>query len=129
MRCPLSVLIYTAIAMASIQQASTYGYHERNCGDIDAPAACSKGAITASGEEFDPTLPTAALAVHSGAIMRPVTVIMRVGSGPCVPIRVNDKMNAKWIGKRGFDLSPAALKALTGESSATWTGTVTLCGR
>ena len=92
--------------------SSTYGFGEPFCGDYDQkPQPCEYGAITASGEVFDPELPTAAVAAPRGLRMYPVVVYMSAG-GPCVPIRINDKLNERYIGERGFDLSRGALRAL-----------------
>lgn len=97
--------------------STAYGYGEENCGDYGLPRPCSKGAVTASGEVFDPDLPTAAIFAPRSLKMRAVDVHMQVENGPCIRIRVNDKGNQRYIGKRGFDLSPAALEALTGDRS------------
>ena len=92
--------------------SSTYGWGELFCGDYNKPQPCSKGAVTASGQVFDPDLPTAAVAAPRNLRMRPVVVGMRVPGGRCVAILVNDKMSERWINKRGFDLSRGALRAL-----------------
>ena len=92
--------------------SSTYGFGEYYCGDIGRPKPCVKGQTTASGDTFDPDLPTAAVAAPASLRMYNVVVYMSVNSGPCVPILVNDKMNERYIGVRGFDLTPGALVAL-----------------
>lgn len=93
--------------------SSTYGWGEHMCSDYDTkPQPCSKGAITASGEIFDPELPTAAVAAPRNLRMRPVVVYMSANGGPCTRIRINDKLNERYIGIRGFDLSRGALRAL-----------------
>jgi hypothetical protein len=107
--------------------STTYGYSEQNCGHVDVPAPCAYGAVTASGEVFDPELPTAAVFAPTKTIMRPTDVWMQVEDGPCVKIRVNDKGNPRYIGKRGFDLTPKALELLTGNRSPSWSGRVTQC--
>jgi len=92
--------------------SSTYGYGEHHCGDYGEPTPCIKGTITASGDTFDPELPTAAIAAPRNLKMVSTVVYMSANGGRCVAITVNDKMNERYIGKRGFDLSPGALKAL-----------------
>lgn len=92
--------------------SSTYGFGEWNCGDIGKAKPCIKGQPTASGVLLDPDAPQAAIAAPTNMRMRPVTVYMRVPGGPCVAIQVIDKMNPRYIGERGFDLTPGALRAL-----------------
>ena len=117
---------YVIIALYT-GHSTTYGYGEMNCGDIGTPRSCSLGAITASGEPFDPTLPTAAVAAPTNLRGLAVDVWLQIGDGPCIKIRVNDKMNPRYIGKRAFDLSPEALKQLLGKSSPHWSGVVQTC--
>lgn len=107
--------------------STTYGWGEFNCGDIGKPVSCAKGAITASGEVFDPELPTAAVAAPSDVRVKAVNVWMRIGKGPCVSIRVNDKLNPRYIGKLAFDLSPRSLELLTGTRRPMWSGRVSQC--
>lgn len=105
------LLKYIEIAF-TVGLSSTYGFGEFNCGDIGKPKPCVEGQPTASGLPLRPDLPTAAVAAPTNLRMYPVVVHMRVPGGPCVEILVNDKMNPRYIGKRGFDLTPGALKAL-----------------
>ena len=88
------------------------------------------GGITASGEKFEPfNEPSAAVAMPRNVRMRPKWVYLRVESGDCHMIRVNDKMNQRYVGKRGFDLSPSAQELLTGNAaSKNWSGKVFVCG-
>jgi len=97
------------------------------CGDIGHPRKCVRGAITASGEEFNPNIASAAVAIPLNMRLRAMDVMMRIGKGPCVKVRLNDKMNPRWIGVRGFDLSPKALELLTGKRNRNWKGKVELC--
>ena len=117
------------IAIASGLISSTYGWGESSCGDYGKPRACEQGAVTASGEPFNPHEDaTAAIAMPRNRILRASVVVLRVEEGPCVPIRISDKMNERYVGKRGFDLSPAAVRALTGkEPSRHWSGVVHVC--
>lgn len=121
------VFFYYLLLAFSVGHSTTYGYGEKNCGDIGTPRRCSLGAITASGEPFDPELPTAAIFAPTNLRGRVVDVWLQIGDGPCVKIRVNDKGNPRYIGKRAFDLSPEALKQLLGKSSRYWSGRVKQC--
>lgn len=121
------MLLIKFIILAHGLRATTYGWGGWNCGDIGNPQPCVYGAITASGEVFDPDIPSAAVAAPSNLHIEGVWVWLRVDGGPCVKIRVNDKSNPRWIGHRGFDLSPAAVKLLTGQATKYWSGKVYLC--
>lgn len=120
---PLFFFIEIAFGLLS----TTYGHGELQCGDVHKPRRCEKGAITASGEVFDPQKPTAAVFAPKTLILRPVDVWMQVGDGPCAKIRVNDKGHPRYIGHRGFDLSPGALKALGIKPHKQWSGVVKQC--
>lgn len=115
------------IALAFMLPASTYGYGELMCCDIGNPCPCGEGATTASGDKFDPELPTAAVFAPTSLPMTNVTVYMQHNDGPCVAITVNDKGNPRFIGKRGFDLTPGALRALGITPSPTWSGMIKEC--
>ncbi len=118
------------LSLASGLQATTYGWSEMMCGDVGSPRICAKGAVTASGEEFDPAVASAAIAAPARLVLRPQWVWLRLADGPfkCVRIRLNDKSNPRWIGRRGFDLSPAAVRRLTGAvPSSAWSGRVHVC--
>lgn len=108
--------------------STTYGYGEIMCGDIDNPKECSKGALTASGEVFDPNMPT--MAVFSPTKMRMGSIVIYVKLrkvGKCEYIRVNDKGNPRYIGSRGFDLTPAAVRLLGGHATPYWSGIIEPC--
>lgn len=107
--------------------STTYGYGEFYCGDIGRPRPCERGAITASGEPFDPDLPTAAVFAPTNLRIIPTVVHMRIDDGPCAEILVTDKGNPRFIGKRGFDLTPGALRALGIEPHSKWSGYVQPC--
>jgi len=115
------------ILMASGLVSTTYGWGEKMCGDIGHPVECVKGARTASGDEFNPTVPSAAVAATTGLRMRSVLIGLRIPGGKCHHITINDKSNPRWIGDRGFDLSPAAVRLLTGEAYKYWSGVVEVC--
>jgi hypothetical protein len=116
----MEAIAATLLALASVshgQVSTVYGFHERSCGDIQAPVPCSVGAITATGDAFDPTKLTAAIPLPANRRLRKgFYVYLRHGNeGPCVPILVNDKKNAKYRGLHSFDLTPASVHALTGK--------------
>lgn len=116
------------LIIASGLLSSTYGHGERFCGDIGFPVPCELGAITASGVAFNPGLAQAAIAAPTRMVMRDSFIYLRVDSGPCRKIHLVDKMNPRWIGKRGFDLTPAAVKLLTGKPATRhWSGRVFVC--
>lgn len=116
------------VALALVMTASSYGYDEHMCGDVGDPVACSHGATTSSGEAFQPdTVPTAAVPAPTQQRTRPMYVKIKAMDGSCVSIRVNDKANPRFIGKRGLDLTPAALAALGIVPSKNWSGVLTPC--
>lgn len=119
--------IETFLLIASLMRSTTYGYGELMCGDVGSPRPCEKGAITASGVEFDPTKPMAAIAAPFNFVLKAKVIGLRVEGGKCRRIHLVDKMNPRYIGKRGFDLSPAAVKLLTGDSHPNWSGRVEVC--
>lgn len=117
------------IIIASGLLSTTYGHGEINCGDIGSPVPCEVGAVTASGVPFDPSLPQAAVAAPSDLRLRARSIKLRVDGGPCRKIQLVDKMNPRYIGKRGFDLTPEAVRLLTGKpATAAWSGIVHVCG-
>jgi len=123
----IDILFY--IQLASGLTATTYGHGSHNCGDIGKPVPCSIGATTASGEPFDPSLATAAVFAPSVLRMRPHNVLLKiVGPFRCHKIRINDKGNPRYIGRRSYDLTPAAVKKLGGKVSRHWSRGVELCG-
>lgn len=102
------------VGIASGLLATTYGYSEMMCGPVGAPRACELGAYTSSGEPFVPSLPTVAVAAPRGTYVRAQPIRLKlVGPFPCKRLILNDKMNPRWIGRRGFDLSPGAVRLLT----------------
>ncbi len=119
--------IETLLLIASLMRSTTYGYGEFMCGDVGKPRPCEKGAITASGVEFDPTKPMAAIAAPFNMVLKAQVIGLRVEGGKCKRIHLVDKMNPRYIGKRGFDLSPAAVRLLTGDAHPGWSGRVEVC--
>lgn len=121
----LELLLTTASGLPS----STYGYSEMMCGDVGRPRSCAVGATTASGETFDPSIPSAAVAAPASLVLKARYIWIRLADGPfrCVRVRLNDKMNPRWIGVRGFDLTPAAVEKLGGLPTPKWSGRVRVC--
>jgi hypothetical protein len=116
------------ILLATKSISTTYGYGELMCGDPGKVRPCKKGAVTASGDIFDPDIPSMAIAIPANYKMPSVTIQVRDVSGKCHTVRLNDKMNEKWIGHRGFDISPAAVELITGKpATPTWSGVIELC--
>lgn len=118
--------------LALQQRATTYGWGEHNCGDVGKPRPCTEDAATASGEAFQPhSVPSAALPAPKHKRLRPSIIWLRlkdVPDAPCVEVRLNDKANPRWIGQRGLDLSPAAVRQLTQRMPTPhWSGEVELC--
>ncbi len=94
---------------------TVYGFGERMCGDVHQPKSCAAGALTASGEKFDPYVISAAIPMSKKTRIRTMKIcFLNPKKGRKVWVKVNDKKNERYIGKGGFDFSPAAYKALTG---------------
>jgi hypothetical protein len=117
------------IQVASGLLATTYGWGEMSCGS-HPPRPCVAGEVTASGEQFDPARASAAVASPRRMPMRAKWIWLRLADGPfpCVRVRLNDKSHPRWMGDRGFDLSPAAVRRLTSRpAKQTWSAPVTVC--
>lgn len=118
----------TLLMVASGLISTTYGYGELNCGDINAPRKCEKGATTASGLTFDPDIAFVAIAAPTEFALKPSIVYLKTKHGRCHPIVIIDKMNPRYIGVRGFDVSPAGVKLLTGKpATSTWQEKLYIC--
>lgn len=124
----MSLLYY--ILLASGLKATTYGWGSSNCGDIGKPRPCVKGAPMANGEPLDPDVPTAAIALPTNMRLQTTYIWLQVRNGPCVRIRLTDKMNPRYIGKRSFDLTKKAIELLTGTvPTKHWSDVVYVCKR
>lgn len=116
------------LLLASLLPSTTYGYGEVMCGDIGSPRACDSSAVTASGVGFDPTRAMVAIAAPAGLRLKARVIGLRVPGGKCRKVLLADKMNPRYIGVRGFDLTPAAVALLTGKpASPVWSGRVEVC--
>lgn len=116
--------------LASGLISTTYGWGEQMCGDVGYPRACDNTATTASGMPLIPEMPS--VAVSAPAWVRipaeGVWIYARIYPAACKWIRVTDKMSPRFLGIRGFDLTPAAVHAMTGEwPTARWSGVLQLC--
>lgn len=118
------------IALAVTQVANIYGLSERMCGDVGKPVPCDERAITASGDQFKPMEITAAVPAPKEKRISGYTIYIKSHKGTCIPVRVNDKKNPRYIGKGGLDLTPGAVWAITGKlPSRHWSGRIELCKR
>ena len=121
-------LIEYYLMIASLVPSTTYGHGELMCGDVGKPVACAVGAVTASGVPFNPAVPMVAIAMPANRRLVARHVWLRVEGGECRRVRLTDKMNARYIGVRGFDLTPAAVRLLTGKPATKhWSGRVEVC--
>jgi hypothetical protein len=120
-------LEYYLVLALEIGVSTVYGFGERYCCDPGKACPCTTGAVTASGQIFDTEKATAAIPYPAKLRIKPQAVFLRVGDGPCVEIIINDKLNARFIGRRGFDLSPRAQELLIGKRDPRWVGVVKPC--
>lgn len=109
------------IELALSLPATVYGKGELMCGDPGKVVPCDSNATTASGDPFDPQALTVAVPLPAKRIMRPMRLCLEnPQTGKRVWVTVNDKANERWIGQRGFDMTPATYKALTGKQARPW---------
>jgi hypothetical protein len=120
-------MIETLIKLALYFSATTYGYGELMCGDIGDPKPCVKGAVTASGEVFDPDIASAAVPTPTDVKMVVHVIGIKSHDGLCIKVRVNDKSNPRWIGSRGLDLSPKAVELITGKKTKYFMSKIERC--
>lgn len=118
----------TLLLIASGLMSTTYGHDELACGDVKTPRPCSIGAVTASGVPFDPSLPQVAIAAPERFILKHSVIGLRIKGGQCKSVNLVDKMHHRWIGERGFDLTPAAVRLITGKAPTEhWSGVLFVC--
>lgn len=117
------------VLIAINYSATVFGMGEYYCGDYDkTPEPCTNGAITASGEVFNPDELVAAVPMPRNRILRVAEIKIRAHNGECLTIRVNDKKHERFIGNSGLDLSPATVEAITGTPATKhWSGRVSIC--
>lgn len=122
------MIVYIVTALVS--NATVYGFGESNCGDPGKARPCSFGAITASGEVFDPNEISAAVPAPKNLRIHKTYIYVKNHRGFCIKLKINDKKHWRYIGNSGFDLTPAAVKAITGKPATKyWSGKVQLCKR
>ncbi len=119
-------LVAVYLLLNSGLPSTVYGMGERMCGEKQTQV-CDSTSITASGVPFNPLFPTAAIAIPANYRIREQTIFLRVEDGPCKKIFLTDKMNARYIGNRGFDLTPGALIALGEVPVSHWSKRVFVC--
>jgi hypothetical protein len=120
--------INEVLLAASGLLSTVYGFGERNCGDVGSARPCELGATTASGVAFDPRIPMVAVAAPFTLDIDARFIFIRTSTSRCMKVLLADKMNERYIGVRGFDLTPAAVKLLTGkEATPYWSDKVFLC--
>ena len=108
--------------------STTYGHGESMCGDVGFARPCDNTAITASGVPFDPEVPMAAIAAPEDFVLNAQYIFIRTATSKCFKILLADKMHERWIGERGFDLTPAVVRLLTGlEPTPYWSDTIFTC--
>lgn len=115
------------ILLAVLNLSTTYGHGEWNCGDIGEPRPCAAGAVTASGEAFLPSAPSMAVPAPTELRWRTEVVGIEAADGQCQEVRVNDKANPRYIGNRGFDVTPGVLRVIDAEHGRRWRGRIRLC--
>jgi hypothetical protein len=119
----VKAIFLSFLLMASKHKAYTYGYGE-SCG-INA---CVVGAsVTSSGDVLSKNIPSVAVPLPPNVPLFVSWIGLKYKDGPCVMVKVNDRTSPRLVDKRGFDLSPAALYAITGIRSKTWSGNLDIC--
>jgi len=127
----VTYLLSLLVTVASGLRSTTYGWGtgDLHCGDIGHAVECVKGLPTASGEPLDPNVPQIAIAAPTWLRLKSVVIPIRLDGKRCVYVRLVDKMNPRYIGFRGFDLTPASVKLVGGVSTRHWSGTITVCNQ
>jgi hypothetical protein len=120
------IALYVSIALS--HPATTYGWGEVMCGDVHSPRACDNEATTASGEPFQPDIPSAAVPAPFNVIMPSKIIWLRDEQGECRSLTLNDKKHPRFIASGGLDLSKGAIEMLyPSTASRTWSGKVEAC--
>lgn len=131
-----ALLVSTSSSAQSLQEAlntasgliaTTYGYGELMCGEVGSPRPCNNNAVTFTGMKFEPNAPSVAIFAPKKLRFPSTFIRIRVEDGPCGWVVLNDKGNARFFKKRGFDLTPGALLLLGIKPSPYWKGVVHVC--
>lgn len=116
------------ITLALMKTATVYGYGEKNCGDPGKAVSCKLGAVTASGQIFNPDEISAAVPAPRNTRIRITHIWVKAYNNTCIKLKINDKKNWRYIGTGGLDLTPAAVLAITGKlPSKSWSGRLEMC--
>lgn len=116
------------ITLALMNTATVYGFGEKNCGDPGKAVSCRAGAITASGQRFNPEEISAAIPAPKNQRIRITHIWVKAYNNACIKLKINDKKNWRYIGNSGLDLTPAAVLTITGKlPSKSWSGKLELC--
>ena len=117
--------IFLSFLMLATQHTSfTYGFGEHSCSN----GHCIEGvSVTASGDTLSRNIPSVAVPLPKNIPLEVGWIGLKTKTGKCTLVKVNDRTSTSLVHKRGFDLSPAALKALTGNISKHWSGQLFLC--
>lgn len=111
------------VLLASNHVSYVYGFGENSC-----HGPCTEGVSrTASGDLLSKNIPSVAVPIPKGIPLQIMWIGLRTQNGKCTLVKINDRTSYALVGKRGFDLSPAAQKAITGIRSKTWSGRLELC--
>lgn len=120
----MSLVFLSFLILASKQVSYTYGYGEK----CSHKTLCLEGVSrTASGDILSREIPSVAVPLPKHVKLEPHWIYLKTERGPCVRVKVNDRTSVRLVGHRGFDLSPEALRRLTGKASKTWSGKVHIC--
>jgi hypothetical protein len=117
-------LFLSFLMLATQHRSYTYGFSEFGCGK----SRCIEGvSVTASGDILSKQIPSVAVPLPKHIPLQVMWIGLKTETGKCTRVKVNDRTSVRLAGKRGFDLSPAALFAITGKVSSTWSGRLFLC--
>lgn len=116
-------ILMTFVILATQHTSHTYCYGEYFLGK-----QCIEGkAKTASGELLSKAVPSIALPLPKEIKLETMWIGLKTENGQCVSVKVNDRTAPRLVHKGGFDLSPAALRAIAGKADANWSGKLFLC--
>lgn len=122
------MLLAELLVVASGLTSTMYGIGESNCGDVGHAVPCDSSATTASGLPFDPTQPMAAIAAPEDFVLDARDIFIKTATSKCIRVLLADKMNERYIGERGFDLTPEVVRRLTGkEPTEYWSDQIFTC--
>lgn len=119
----MKAIFLSFLMLATEHRSYVYGFGEMSCN-----GRCLEGiSVTASGDTLSKDIPSVAVPLPKNVPLEVVWIGLKTETGKCTLVKVNDRTSTRLVHKRGFDLSPAALKALTGIVSKHWSGQLFLC--